>query len=327
MNKQIKILSFLILSALAILTGSKVFSQTLQVKAQLDSNVINIGEQVYLTITADYRSEGEEISIKWPGIADTLLSKVEVVEKSDIDTTYPNKESDPYSYTLTQRLKITSFDSGYYAIPPFQFIVNGDTTKPYETEALLLAVNTLQIDTTQQIKDIKLPYDAPVNFKELLPYIGIGLAIILVAFLIYYFFKKKKVKPAPVIEKPKVPAHVIALQQLQALKEQQLWQNGKYKEYHSQISDILRIYIENRFNIGAMEQTTDEILRSTRSLHLPDELRQQLRQVLFLSDLVKFAKEIPIATENEMSMNNAFSFIDQTKQYEDSKDMEVQNEL
>jgi hypothetical protein len=222
----------------------------------------------------------------------------------------------------TQTLLITSFDSGYYAIPPFKFTISGDTNKIFETEPLLFSVNTIAIDTTQNIKDIKPPIEVPFSWKELLPYVywGIGGLAVLAALIILTrnYLKKRKKKPLPEIIAPKIPPHVTALEQLEKLKEEKLWQQGKLKQYYSGLSDILREYIEHRFYINAMEQVTDEIMYAFRTADASDEIKAKLRQVLFLADLVKFAKEQPLPNENELCIENAFEFVNCTKK-EDTK--------
>ena len=109
------------------------------------------------------------------------------------------------------------------------------------------------------------------------------------------------------------PISIEALENLRILKDEKLWQNGFEKEYHIRLSDIIRTYIEKRYGVTALEQTTDEIMRHTRTLESIDEvLRNKLKQILMLSDMVKFAKELPLPNENEMSIDNAFEFVNKT---------------
>ena len=125
-----------------------------------------------------------------------------------------------------------------------------------------------------------------------------------------------KKRNLPIIpDKPKVviPPHIEALENLRILKDEKLWQNGFEKEYHIRLSDIIRTYIEKRYGVTALEQTTDEIMRHTRTLEsIDDVLRNKLKQILMLSDMVKFAKELPLPNENEMSIDHAFEFVNKT---------------
>ena len=205
---------------------------------------------------------------------------------------------------------LTSFDSGYFAIAPFTFIVDEDTANPVYTEPLLIQIQTVSVDTTKAIRDIKGPKDAPWNIKEIIPYLIGGVAALLIALLLFYYLRKRKVKPEIVVEKkPEIPPHVIALQKLQQLQDEKLWQEGKYKVYQVRLSDIVRTYIEARFHINAMEQTTDETMRSFRAVDMTEELRFKLKQLLMLSDMVKFAKEQPLPSEHEKSMEDAVAFV------------------
>lgn len=318
LNFKVQSLKFLIVVLVSFSSAGCIFSQEIKVKATLDSNSILIGEQVKLRLAVSYKADQGAISIQWPSLGDTIIKQIEIVEKSAIDTTIPNKTGTDYELVQTQTLTITSFDSGFFAIPPFRFILNNDSSKQFETEALLLQVNTLPIDTTQAIKDIKPPLEEPFDFRELIPYIKWAIAAIAIIFVLVYaikqFSKKKKIAPIKIEEK--IPPHIIALKQLEQLKNEKLWQEGKIKAYHSRLTEILRIYIEARFKINAQEQTSEEILLHFRTVVIDSISKEKLQQILLLSDLVKFAKAEPIMSENELSLANAFDFVNETKREE-----------
>jgi hypothetical protein len=311
---------FLVL-ALAF-TSTNAQAQEVKATATLDNNVIQIGQQVKLQLSIQYRVDnGKRMLVRWPEIADTIRKEVEVVSQSKIDTII--NKADPYLFTQTKTLYITSFDSGYWALPPFKFLINTDTIG-IQTDPLLLQVTTIAVDTTLAIKDIKPPFGETYSWLDWLKdhlyvvYITLAaiLLLIIIIFLTRYYTKKAKEKPVVIIEVPKIPAHIIALEKLDKLKEEKLWQEGKLKQYHSALTDIIREYIENRFKIQALEQTTDEILFGFRNVALDDESKMKLKQLLVLSDLVKFAKEQPMATENERSMDYSYDFVHGTKKEE-----------
>ena len=316
-QKHITILSTIILLFVILCAPSYLSAQEAKVTATLDSNTIQIGQQVKLQLSIQYRvDKGKQVKISWPQITDTIRKEVEVVGQSKIDTVI--NKSDPFLFTQSKILYITSFDSGYWAIPPFKFIVNTDTNGIL-TQPLLLQVSTVAVDTTIAIKTIKPPYEEKYTWLDWLKdnmiviYVGLTaiISIIIIIFMIRYFRKTKP--PMVFVEAPKIPAHVIAIEKLEKLTSEQLWQNGKLKQYHIAITDILREYIENRFKIQALEQTTDEILLGFRNIAIDDESRKKLKQILILGDLVKFAKELPLPNENEMSMQNSYDFINGTK--------------
>jgi hypothetical protein len=178
----------------------------------------------------------------------------------------------------------------------------------------------MKIDTTKGPVDIKTVYGAPVTLKEVTPYI---LGIILIAailFFIFYYIKWKK-KNVPLFskpEKPAEPAHIIALRELDRIKNQKLWQQEKIKQYYSEVADTIRNYIENRFDVPAMEQTSAEtlgIFKQRKDL-VGDASVDQLQHILSLADLVKFAKYTPLPDDNNLTLMNAYFFVNQTKKEE-----------
>lgn len=194
-------------------------AQNVQVNARIDSTSILIGNQAHIRLTAAYDIKNGVPKIQWPKIGDSLASKVEVISQSKVKTSVTDS-SRPTLQQQTQDITISVYDSGYYPIPPFQFIINGDTTNPQATEAMILQVNTVRIDTSKAFKDIKAPIQVPFNILEILPYVGYGLLLILALFALYYFIVRltKKQKPI-IIEKPKIiiPAHIKALEELEKL--------------------------------------------------------------------------------------------------------------
>ena len=135
-------------------------------------------------------------------------------------------------------------------------------------------------------------------------------------FLIIYLFKrfsKSKKTVSKKTEKIKIiPPHIIALNNLKEVEIKELWQKNKIKEYHSEISEIIRKYIEVRFNCLALEATTDEIMITLRN-QISDELTIDLNNILQTADLAKFAKSKPSEKENIYSMILAKKFVNQTK--------------
>lgn len=290
-----------------------------EVHAVLDSNSIRIGAQTKLDIYLTYDASAQKnLEIVWPEFEDTIKKGIEILNITKIDTTIPNKNK-PNIIQQRIQLTITSFDSGAYYIAPFKFIINKDTTNPLFTEPLHLLVNTVATDTSlTKVKDIKPPYDEPFDWKWYLPYVYIGLAILAAIILLIFIIKKmKKKKPVEIIvDEPKIPAHISALEALEKIKSEAVWKENRTKEYYSSIADTLRLYIEERFNINALELTSDEIIKIFKSQVVDPESKAKLNQILTLSDFVKFAKQIPIEAEHTLTLNNAFDFVKGTMREE-----------
>ncbi len=278
--------------------------------AKTDTNNIRIGEQFHLHLSV---TSPAGTKIFFPVFPDTI-KKFEIVQRTKIDTL---KSADGKTESLQQQLTLTSFDSGFYVLEPVVFYFQ-NPGKPdsdsASTEAQLITVRTIQVDTTQAIKDIKATLDVPFTFKEALPYI-IGVLVALVfTLLILRELKRRKKKIVPVLVKtPSRPSHEIALEALKRTEEEKLWQQGFLKKYHSAVSEIIRSYIEHRYSIHALEYTTDETLEHFRGNLINEEAKEKLKHMLQLADMVKFAKVQPVAYENEQSMNDAYDFILLTK--------------
>jgi hypothetical protein len=282
---------------------SHVFSQNVNVNSRLDSSSVLIGEHVELFLQL---SHPDSYQTTWTNIPDSI-GKVEILSATKIDTVIKDG-----IITKSQVLTLTAFDSGFYVIPPFVFSYKSksDTAQMQAmTEALLLEVNTVEVDTTKAIKDIKDLKRIPFGWQDALPYIYILLLISLIGYLIFLFVKRSKGKVKKPLTAPIIPAHEIALQQLGELEESKLWQQGFIKKYHSKISDIIRIFIANRWNIHAMELTTDEIMNLQVIANQDSTIKEALHSVLLLADLAKFAKVIPVQDENEKSLSVSYDFV------------------
>ena len=293
--------------------------QKINISAALDSTKIRIGEQVKLDLYVSYSAKQNNLKIQWPNIADTITDKIEVISVSVIDTTSPDK-SNPDIIQQHQQITISAYDSGYFAIPGFKFFINNDSANAFYTQSLFLEVHTVPTDSSiTKTKDIKPPFAEAFNWKWYSKYFYWGFSllviIILIVLITIYFTKKNKIVVLK-SEKPKIPAHIIALQTLEKIKNEQIWKEEKTKEYYSSISDTIRLYIEERFKVNALESTTAEIMKAFRSQVVDKESKDKLQQLLMLSDLVKFAKQFPIISEHTFTLQNAFDFVNETKREE-----------
>ncbi|MEI6899520.1 MAG: hypothetical protein WCL00_06565 [Bacteroidota bacterium] len=290
------------------------FSQSFTGKAKLDTNVVLIGDQVKIDLQFSIPAK---TLFRFPLVGDTLMHGIQVVSRSKVDTTVA---ADKKSLSLHQTIVITSFDSGAYMIPEFKMLYRQppDTTIRFiPTETLMLNVHTVSVDTTKAFKPIKGPIKVPLTFREILPYLLFCILILAIIGIVIWYLRKRK-KAEPIFQlKPKVivPPHEIAIAELNKLKGRKLWQEGKVKEYHSVLTDIIRSYIEGRFGVMAMEMTTDEILNQPEiRMNLSNTEKVKLDHMLSMADLVKFAKMQPLPTENEMSLEYAFAFVQETIQ-------------
>lgn len=296
-------------------------AQQIKATARLDSTNILIGDQIKLYLEIDHP---KDVKVSFPNVPDSIQGKIEVLDRTPVDTIHPDDQN---VLKLIQAYTITCFDSGSYRIPPYWFNIDYDgRIDSVPSNGVSLHVYTMKIDTTRGPTDIKMPYDAPLTLKEVTPYI-IGVMLIgAIIFLILYSIKRKK-KNKPLFSiptKPKEPAHIIALRELDRIKNEKIWQKDKIKEYYSEVTETLRKYIEDRFEIQAMEQTTEETIYSFkyRKDLVKDKLLGNLSRILTMADLVKFAKYKPLPDDNNLTLVDAYFFVNGTKIEETKKPVE-----
>lgn len=261
------------------------FSQENQISIETDTTTIKIGEQIQFKIAVNQTN-----NVVFPKLKLDSLGKVEVVESLPVDT-LKNK--------LEKKYLLTSFDSGQYVLPKQLVLINN---KKFFTDTLLVNVATVKVDTLKQkmfpIKSIKKEPKTFDDYKHLLWWL-IPI-LILLAVVLYFIFRKKEKKVAPKVYIAPIKE---ALQRLKELDEKQLVQQNKIKIYYSELTDIVRTYIEKDIKIPALESTTNELIETindfneSSNLGISKETIHQLKEVLQSADLVKFAKSKPIVGE------------------------------
>lgn len=300
---------------IAIFLSLSSWAQEVNVTATFDSSKIFIGDQIGFTVTID---QPEGINLIIPLFKDTLISKIEIISGPVRDTLKAAGER----LSITEKYMITSFDSGFYQVPPvYAEMKEENVAKRFYSDYSRLEVMRVGIappDTTARIFDIVAPYKAPLSIAEVLPWILTGaIALAALFFLVRSLRKYNKRKVAPAVVTNNEPAHVTAFRELEKLKEEQLWQKGEVKRYYTRLTEILRTYLENRYAILSLELTTHETLEAlVKSGFKKDGSYRLLEGVLKGGDLVKFAKYKPAAEENELRYADSFKFVEMTREFD-----------
>jgi hypothetical protein len=261
-----------------------------------DATKMLVGDQARVFLSA--QCDSTKARIQWPQVPDSF-GKLEVVEKGKIDTV---KKGILTIYT--QRLLVSGWDSAEYAIPAFQFNVTPTNGAPYtiQTEGLSFSVSTVSVDTTKPFKPIKGIMEVETSWMDYIWwFVGAGLLLLaLIAYIIWRNTRKRPVIVAP--PPPPEPVHEKALRLLSELEAENLWQKGEVKEYYVRLTDILRNYVEDRFDVPALERTTDE-LTAAASHHKELAFQaQRLHIILATADMAKFARAQPTPTEHISTM-------------------------
>jgi hypothetical protein len=304
---------YMLILFFASLHGVKIHAQqqTL-VDVKIDIADLMIGEQtlLHLSVTAD---QDKQLIIPLPG--NRLMDGVEVLHITPPDTTDIKNNR----MTINYNLLITSFDSSLYLLPPF-YVIDGRDTLYSDQVALKVSSPDVDLEHPEEFYDIKDVWRPPFVLADYYTLIyGILFTLFLIC-VIGYFIRRMRNRPkqsVAVKEAPKLPSHEQAMKELKEIRERKLWQQGRNKEYYTEVCDTLRRYISARYNMSVMEKTSAEILEVLRNEEPGNkEVYDLLRQILQLSDFVKFAKLHPLPDENELSMFNAHLFVDRTKRVE-----------
>ena len=308
MKNRLIIISALLLAWLFPATAQS----SIVVEAAMDSSVLWMGEQtlIHLSLTQDDDMQVVLPAIDVPG---ELTKGVEVLDISEPDTTLLGNNR----LHIKQEVLITSFDSGFYYLPPFKYLFEEDT---FATQSLSLKIVPVSIEpdaTADNVKDIKDVAKPPFVLWDFVPVWVLWLllaiaAIALIAMYVVRLLRNRKVVEQVVPEKI-IPPYDLAMQALGELRDSKLWQQGQEKAYYTRLVDILREYIDSRFGINAMEMTSTEIMASLKADKEMKEVNKYMGEILSMADFVKFAKMRPMPDDNERVMRYAFDFVELTR--------------
>lgn len=278
------------------------------VSAAIDSTAIYIGDQTDMHLRATIEST-EQVAL--PRYGEILIDGIEIVERTGVDTTVLQDGR----VQLNQTLTLTSFSDSLFFIPPQPFVSGEDTL--WSDGMSLNVIQPFEIDTTLAITDIKPLQRAPIWWWGIIRWVLLAIGCILLGIGAWYFIKwamhRKKGGELQLAEVEKRPAEEVALEKLDKIKAEKIWQEGKVKEYHTELTDVIREYIGRRYEVKSTEKTSDETLRELKPLMGEQkELFERLRKMLSLADLVKFAKWHTTPDENESALLTAYDFVHET---------------
>jgi hypothetical protein len=286
------------------------------VSAAIDSTTLFIGDQTDLHLRATAQPDKQVVL---PVFDNEIIPGIEIIDRTIIDTITLADGRIQYDQYLT----ITSFQDSLFYIEPLPFTSGSDTI--YSDALTLNVVQPFEIDSTDiAITDIKGIYRAPIWWWGIIRWVLLVFALALAGVGMHYLIEYIKRRNALQTEdatpaEPLLPAEVVALEKLNAIRDEKIWQKGQIKEYYTQLTDVIREYIARRFQVSSVEQTSDETLRDIRPLLTDKALYQQLSEMLRLADLVKFAKWTTTPDENENALRSAYSFVQQTTPVEETQ--------
>jgi len=290
-----------------LLLSTTVFAQQKQLQTSIDTTKNKIGAEFKLTLKTDVDTLSKVV---FPNAKN--FGALEVIQSYPIDTIKKNDR-----YELIKKYGLTQFDSGKYTIPSIKILINN---KPFLSDSLLVEVTNVQVDTLKQkMYDIKDIAPADNSFGDWWKYLLCLLLLGGLGALVYWYIKKRKGEKE-IAEIFKTPIEK-ATSLLNKLEKKELWQHGEVKEYYSELTDIVRNYIEEAIEIPAMESTTSELIEGLKiaslkkKMKLSKETIENLFTVLKQADLVKFAKSKPLdfeITEDRKKIERAIVTLDKS---------------
>ena len=310
-----KKLCFILLTCMMSALSIRCDAQMVFFNGRTAADTIIVGQpfdyQLSLTINKDY-------FVDWQQFGDTLSKSIDVISVGEIKTKELNNSD---NVIMTQNLQLTSFDTGYVYVPEitinYSKSLQDSIRHTLRTNEKEIYVKTIAVDTTQAFRPIKSVMKQGLTAKEVFPWVVIVVIFAGLAYLIYYLKKHKKVKEEVVEEKkkPAIPAIITARAKLAEMKDNELWNSAKTKDYYTDLTDIAREYLEGQFEIDAVEMTTDEIMEAVNALNLNKETKSKLQDTLTTADFVKFAKANPSAEQNRQSFSDIDSFVEDSYVY------------
>ena len=308
MKKNILHISKLVAIIGLLLMGVSKADAQVTVDAKIDSLQLMIGEQAKVELEVSLNANQK---LQLPLLNDTLVRGVEILEIAKPDTQMLNAGK---RMLVKQEYTITSFDSALYYLPPFEVLVDD---MPYRSKALALKVYSVPVDTLNpdQFFGPKSIREVSIIWEDISTIFWLTLLMVALGGLGYYLYKRFK-DNKPIIRKvkvePKLPPHTLALKEIERIKGDKSLRIADPKTYYTELTDVLRTYMAERFGFNAMEMTSCEIIDKLLETNDKDSIRE-LKYLFETADLVKFAKHSPLMNENDMNLVNAVDFINNTK--------------
>ena len=276
---------------------------------RISRDTMLIGDQIEWVIDLSFR-EGEKFFVEKPDAQPA--PGVETISPMTFDTISLKKGIVNVRGTAI----LTAFDSGSHFLPPLVTAI-GHTDGSVDTvifDSPIMEVTTIPIDTaTFKPYDIKGQIRYPLTLKEMLPWAGLALLVAALIFVVVRLIKAHRDNTS-FFGKPEVkdPPHIVALRSLDRIRSQKLWQNDKQKQFYTAVTDTLRLYISERYDISALESTSAEIFEELKNKGIEQALYVRVQELFETADYVKFAKHSASDLENEDAVPTAIKFVNET---------------
>jgi hypothetical protein len=284
-----------------------VIAQDVKVFATTDTTEYTVGDYINYSIEMKYP---KGVNLVIPTITDSISNLTFIKNGEMVKNEVGNEISEIRHFIFSK------YDSSEVTIPAFHisYSANGGNPQFVQVNSVDIVVKTIEVNQQAEIQDIKAPIRIPIDWLLVLLIAILVLALIVAAYFGYKYYQKKKL--GKVVLEPEIILTPFekAIANLTKLEEKKLWQQGEIKEYHSELTGIIRDYFENKFNFIALEMTTSEIISNLKLKEVNFEVIKTTEEFLENADMVKFAKFKPMPTINETMMKQAYLIVNKTNQ-------------
>lgn len=321
----------LILLLLLCVTTAYARIGNISVENKVDVAKVKIGDLITYSLTVTH---DDSVEVKLPGRAFVVLDSAGHILPDDAlnISDYKIREPKEVDGKIVEGVNyvFSPFLVGKFTVASLtvRFKMPSDTTYfPINAEPIQIEVQSMKPSETGDIRDIKSPWEIERNLWLLWRPILIAVLVMLLIVAGIIFYKRWRAGKAllPVLEKPKRPPHEIALEALDQLVASDLLVHGEVKAFYSELSDIIRRYIEGCYFVVALEMTTSQLMSNLKSVGIEPEIMDLIREFLTASDMVKFAKYIPDVSENQAAVSLAYEIVNRTKIVSEPEDEEAED--
>ena len=302
---------------ISLLVPSLLFSQDAKFEIKSSKNNLKVGEPTELQLKLKVSANRliDSVNFELSEIGDTMGNNWELWDKGDLEKSAEQVEDGNYLITYTQKYTIANFDTGQFVFPPC--IAVYDSNKIF-SNSIVFTIKLEEIDEKNFIKNIKPIKEVSIYWYEYLffflkNYGWIIIITLLLITLILYFIKKFNKKSIEKKNEPQIAIEIKLLEKLVEIENKKYWENGLFKQYYSELSNVLWKFLEYRYQIKTFEKTSGEILESLKWSNIPTNYLTSIKLFFTISDGVKFAKYKPLEKDNKTAIQAIRKFINEER--------------
>ena len=304
-RKKIIGLLFTVLLMTVIGPGAALAQSEIEAEFVLpDSIDYAVGDPVELTLRVQH-----------PGDYQVILPRLEgewadfLVQSQSAPMTAENSDG---TKTTSQIIDVRLFTPGVFETPPLSLTVADGAGQLTDVSVppASLTIQSILVEGDSELRDIKPQAELP--YLNILPWVIVGAVLLAFGLIAFFLWKRHTHKLVEAADDNRLP-HEVAMDELTRINGLNLPEQGRFKEYYTEISETVRVYMGRTFHFPVLERTTDEIEESLQNTAVTPPIAKEFLTVLDDSDLVKFSKIKPTVANAMQTMARAYHIVKETK--------------